>query len=92
MSRDELPAIALDQLPEVSRIVAEARTVGRPVLLRRGHQGLAVLIPLPVTAQGFEDLLRAYTPKQIATFLRADELDDEAAAIARRFGWKPDPR
>ena len=31
--------------------------------------------------------LRDYTPEQITDFLRDDELDEEAAAIAQRFGW-----
>ena len=36
-------------------------------------------------------VLRDYTPEQVAAFVRDDELDEEAAAIARRFGWPPDP-
>ena len=36
-------------------------------------------------------VLRDYTPEQVAAFVRDDELDEEAAAIARRFGWSPDP-
>ena len=35
-------------------------------------------------------VLRDYTPEQVAGFVRDDELDEEAAAIARRFGWSPD--
>ena len=35
-------------------------------------------------------VLRDYTPEQVAAFVRDDELDEEAAAIARRFGWSPD--
>ena len=35
-------------------------------------------------------VLRDYTPEQVAAFVRDDELDEEAAAIARRFGWPPD--
>ncbi len=35
-------------------------------------------------------VLRDYTPEQVAGFVRDDALDEEAAAIARRFGWRPD--
>ena len=35
-------------------------------------------------------VLRDYTPEQVAAFVRDDELDEEAAAIARRFGWRPE--
>ena len=34
--------------------------------------------------------LRDYTPEEVADFVRDDELDAEAAAIARRFGWQAD--
>ncbi len=34
--------------------------------------------------------LRDYTPEEVAGFVRDDELDAEAAAIARRFGWHAD--
>ena len=35
-------------------------------------------------------VLRDYTPEEVAGFVRDDELDAEAAAIARRFGWRAD--
>lgn len=56
------------------------------VLLERDGE-LYALSPLPGGAAAAE----LYTDEQIEQFLKDDALDEEAAAIARRFGWNPRP-
>ena len=80
MTRDRAP-MPIDTIPELVRLVDQARRDATPLILQSNGREVAVLVPLPINQQVLERLFHLYPPRTIRRFFSADQFDDAARAL-----------